>query len=270
MKEKVSGDGLAAVLMEEGLQPCVVDFLRDNRLVNLALHTFGVVLDQGDPRWWLIAAMGRLTSFRPQHMENALTATYASSRPSYRQEYGKWRREPNLRQLVRAVQNVGYWSELQRSGGIFETGGGWPKGYQQLLRRTHRIAKGADASGVTGCPEALYQFQLWSGNRYLGRIGFNRHWEGKVPVLTIANIQGVPGASSDYSRLYRSMKVHPFNQLVRELISVAGLCGGVVRGISPPPSEKANDAVYRKVFQEEMVPTLSPPRISRKSEYGFW
>ncbi len=86
--------------------------------------------------------------------------------------------------------------------------------WKMKLARTERITRGTDRQGITGCPEALYQIQLFKQEKYVGRVGFNLHHE-KVWRVTIANLQGIPGGCPEYLEFLERHGIGPFNELMQ-------------------------------------------------------
>jgi hypothetical protein len=164
-----------------------------------SVFLFKQILPFNDPRWHLAqkyADLTKETNFQPVNLENSMRANYAARSKGRNKAFGQSITfTPQVRQLARGLKNI----EL----GMQHVYRRPPLKYKQfslVFERTRSIMKDADSRGVTGCPEALWQLQLWDGKEYLGRIGFNFHQEGKTKVVSIANIQGVAGKFRDTAK----------------------------------------------------------------------
>jgi hypothetical protein len=231
-----------------------------NLLVNSALFLFGFIPEPDDPRWIVInsyASAKQSTKFRPVTFESALSGVYLSQALSYRNGYGKWSSAQNIRQLCRAIVSMDSHGQLRD---VFTSMS--PESFPDLMKlelaRTNRILKGSDQHGITGCPEAAYQLRMFDGRKYLGRVGFNVHKEGGLFVVSLTNIQGVPGAREKYEEIADKIGKHPHNYLVDFVRSMASIhtSSAVIRGLKNPAKEEARP-FYNKVFKTEGIERMS-------------
>ena len=122
------------------------------------------------------------------------------------------------------------------------------------LERTNKITLGSDQRGVTGCPEALYQLQIYMGE-YAGRIGFNFHLENNTQIISITNVQGVPGAKQMYDQFEEEYGERPHNYLIRYLQAFGEVAPAemLFRGWRNPKSENADPRFYNTLFRAEGI-----------------
>lgn len=241
----LESEGISSLTYNPGLR-------MTNELINASEYLFGFMLSDSDPRWLIVSAYTKLSHFQPYHFENALTATYLSNKPSYRNEYSKWVSEANIRHLCRAIVNVGENQRLQSLFSNFLQ----TQNYKIIGVRTGTtsIKKGKNQFGITGCPEALYQLQLFNFGQYIGRVGFNLHKEYFDPVLSITNLQGVPQGLELYNQFEVNSGIGPFNLLVQKVVDLGNLFGATVYGIKNP---KINASLYNTVFKREGIQRVS-------------
>lgn len=217
---------------------------------------FKFLLHENDPRWRLafqLARIRQVIDFKPINLENALLASYASNQSSARHKYSSYYSPETIRHLARAMQNIEIGSKR-----TIETKTPIPvyKDYGVRYEQTRSINRGTDKRGVTGCPEALWQLQLWQNGRFLGRIGFNFHRESKQTVVTIGNIQGRKNGQEALAHAKNELGV-PFGEfLIYNLKKDLGDKFGnlVFRGIV---NKGQNEVQYRMTFRKTRTPILS-------------
>lgn len=155
-----------------------------------SLFLFQHILHPEDFRWHIVqkyASLVRKGYIRGPTLENALQAKYLSTNDSHRNLYSKFVSEENQAQLIRSLHNIElgniYEQIINKNLDLFPD-------YNVKYMKTKNTTRTKDASNITGCPEALWQLQLFEGKNYIGRIGFNFHIEfGKI-IISIVNIQG--------------------------------------------------------------------------------
>ena len=164
-----------------------------SQIHDASIFLFKHIVERNDPRLHLAERYAHLknkTNFQPVNFENGMRASYASRSKGGNKPYGfSITGILHVRQLVRTLMNI-------------EIGHGliWRRkpvqiGDRQLVfERTKSLVKKRGATGVTGCPEVMWQLQLFDKKNYVGRIGFNFHVEDGKRIVTIANIQGGFGA----------------------------------------------------------------------------
>jgi hypothetical protein len=241
---------------------------KDEELIRECLSIFSFLFHENDPRWALVAfelEASHRSETKPIHHEVALSAYYLSAQPSYRNQYGRFTTEANLLQLSRSVVNLWHWPEIRLSlGEILDSSSLMKECCRTRVVRTTRITRGKNADNITGCPEALYQLQLFYNEAYVGRIGFNLHVEGTKLVISIANIQGATGAKELHNKFRNKYKTSVFNQLVKiikqwELSLTNQGLDVEVRGLENP--KNGNSQLYQSVFENEGIP-LYPRHVS--------
>jgi hypothetical protein len=161
-----------------------------SELHDASIFLFKQILPQGDPRWHLAqkyADLAKKTNFLDINFENGMRANYASKSIGRNKAFGHAVTfTPQVRQLARTLKNIEIGMSL-----IYKRAPLKHKQFSIVFERTNSIMRNADSKGITGCPEALWQLQLFKEGKYLGRIGFNFHQEGLKVIVSIANIQGV-------------------------------------------------------------------------------
>ncbi|HLC92694.1 MAG TPA: hypothetical protein VJH23_03230 [archaeon] len=180
-----------ATLQREGVLHAQKEKTNLSELHDSSIFLFKYILDRKDPRWSLASAhagMKKKRVFEPINMENALLAAYASHYKGERGKFSVFNSLEHITQLARALKNIeiGFARVMPLREKMR-----LKNGYEIQFERTRSIQRGKDKRGVTGCPEALWQLQLYHDGGYLGRIGFNFHVEENRPVVTVANVQGV-------------------------------------------------------------------------------
>ncbi len=220
-----------------------------------SVFLFKQILPLKDPRWHLAqkyADLAKETNFQPINLENSMRANYASRSKGRNKAFGQSVTfTPQVRQLARGLKNI----EL----GMQHIYRKPPFNYKQfslVFERTKSIMKETDSRGVTGCPEALWQLQLWKGKEYLGRIGFNFHQEGTTKVVSIANIQGASGkfrdtAKNELIKLKAQEKDNFGEFLIKRLKEQLGP-NFEYRGIYP---KDMNIVQYKMSFRKAKIPS---------------
>lgn len=234
--------------------------------LNKSIDFFKHILDDNDSRWAIVLAFEEAreqSKFSKMNFENALQAVYLSRVPSYRNEYSRFTREPNLRQLCRAIQNVACWPDLKQSYQQIHYPTPFPESPEVFLAKTNKLTLGTDSRSVTGCPEALYQLQMFDDDYFVGRIGFNVHVEGETPIISIANIQGIPDGKELYDYWEETFAFRPFNYLVRVLKVFSQVYSPLskIRGLKN--SKRGAGGVYNRVLKAEGIKILRFTRVRR-------
>lgn len=231
-------------------------------VVETAFNLYGFLPDDGDQRWQFLARydeIKRQTGFRPVNFANAWNAIYLSEEPSRRSGYVSSVNPENCLQLDRALDNLDYIVDLSARYSTSEDGLG-EVDMRYVL--TDRISSDPTAPKqvVTPCPEALHQIRLYGDDGYLARVGFNVHEEEGLPVVSIVNIQGTPGATERNVAFKTDHGVAPFNALVQRVISLAEVEEPVleVRGLINP--ERGNAQLYYGVLAQEGIQTYHAQR----------
>ena len=256
---------LSEIVLSEGFKPEPLPawLKKSEGLINTAIKLWGFIPEDSDPRWQIVSGFNKALcehKFTGENFENALQAIYLSKIPSYRNEYGKFAREPNMRQLLRAIKNVASWPKLQTSFENSRVKSQLPEEISLSLAKTNRLTRGADQKGITGCPEALYQLRFFHKRDYMGRVGFNLHQEYSTNIFSITNVQGVPGSAIGYSEIERKYGLKAFNLLVKKVVRVAREFGNAdVRGLKNP--RDGDSGFYNSVFKSEGIKRFSFKRV---------
>lgn len=223
-------------------------------LLDTAFNLFGYLPPDDDLRWSFLKKYNSVREdfhFRAMNFDNAWGAIYLSNEQSWRSGFVTTINPENTLQLDRALDNLGHRQDVLRR---FEQAQA-DDGIDVRLRLTDALASHPNRArpAETPCPEALYQLRLYVGN-YLGRVGFNLHTEHGTSVVSVVNVQGVPGGRSDAASFQDNYGLSPFNYLVQRVQEMASEdeAGLVVRGIMNP--KKGNSRLYYGVFQNENVP----------------
>ncbi|MEK7166203.1 MAG: hypothetical protein AAB874_05350 [Patescibacteria group bacterium] len=175
--------------------------------------------DAGDPRLNIAYYYNQLHELEGRNLKfyfhNALIAIYISLHHSQRDGYPSTYSEVNIRQLCRAFNNLLFTYILHENFSSISHGD-----IELKFVRTANVGSGSDQFGVTGCPEAINQLQVWENNGYIGRIGFNFHKENlydeRVNVISITNIQGVP--KYRYPQFISHFGISPFTLALQTLV----------------------------------------------------
>lgn len=268
MSIKKEGFVLRSDIKNRAYPPPVV--FRGDTQINASLDFFGSILHWDDNRWEYPEkyAMGKeRSSYRGIHWEAALQAIYLSDKPSFRNQYSKYVSHENRRQLGRAIENLSVYQALKHMYDSSSPEFQLPTELEIKLARTGKITKGVDADNVTGCPEALYQLRMFKSNgrgRYIGRIGFNVHFEDDVAVFSVTNIQGIPGGLEYCSRIKQEHGIRPFNTMIKRLKLLAAQSPAEyeIRGYK---NNSENPGLYNTVFKKEGIKRVSFDRNSTDS-----
>ena len=247
------------ILTQEGLE-----IFRPKSLLGIpidcqkaAIDLFRFLPELPDPRWSIALSWtrARQLGIRPIHEEVSQSAIYLSLKPGYRNGYSSFQSEPNLRLIARASVNLASLDQVKRrycqSNSIRRT-----SDIQHVLAITNKITRGTNPDGTTGCPEALYQIRMQRNKDYLGRAGFNIHTENGAQVVSISNIQGIPGGRDIYAQLEKKEGVNPFVSLVSFVRSM--FPDAVIRGVKNPVK---NPEFYNTVLSRAGVTRMN--RVTR-------
>ena len=233
---------------------------KDLAVTDAAFELFGYMPRDGDMRWgflenysWVKEQVG----FTPQHFANARRATYLSNEESHIEGFVTTAAPKNMLQGNRALDNI---VTHDRLDDLFELTK--RKGDPTVVFRiTDRLTTDpAEAyNPITPCPEALHQLQLFDDEGYLARVGINAHYEDDVMVISIANIQGVPGGVNRNRGFCDQYGKMPFNFLVERVksISNASPINTETRGVINPSG--GNSRLYQSVFSATEIPMFHRP-----------
>lgn len=180
--------------------------------------------------------------------------------------------------------------------------------YEITLDTTKRIGKNVGlkgtedevSQGITPCPEALYQLRMWerveteSGSEqlhYIGRVGFNVHFEGDATVISVNNLQHSPNI--DRSWLSRFKKGNHGKVVTDFLMDRLQMVAAtyeeqngkptVIRGLAnPEPQTIAHDKeriqelgqMYRTAFSANGIQTVRAEnkpyvKLEKERDSGF-
>lgn len=220
-----------------------------------AFDLFGYLPADDDLRWSFISRYAEVRESMPIkriHFENAWGATYLSPVASYRSGYVTTINPENRLQLDRALDNLSFRPEIRERFEYALPG----DDVDVRLRLTDALCThAADGGGKpeTPCPEALYQLRLYDDVGYLGRVGFNMHVELEAPVVSIVNIQGVPGGTERIGEFTDDHGLPPANYLVQRVQAMFDTDDEsvAVRGLVNP--KRGNSRLYYGTLQAEGV-----------------
>lgn len=219
-----------------------------------AFGLYGFLPEDQDPRWEFLARYASLqdsADFKRINFANAYGATYLSATASYRSGFVTTHNLENGLQLDRALDNLEHIREVSER---FEASSDGFDDFDLRLVLTDRLTSDPTQprQPVTPCPEALFQVRLRTA-AYLGRVGFNMHIEQGESIMSIVNVQGVPGGAVENRRFHAAHGIGPFNLLVQRALAIAvqNQPDYEVRGLLNP--EKGNSQLYWGVFSEEGV-----------------
>ncbi|MBI2338220.1 hypothetical protein HYU95_03460 [Candidatus Daviesbacteria bacterium] len=265
---------IETIIQEEGLADprLLPGILKGNRYLNASEYLFRFILSDDDPRWAIAAGYTKAKQanrFKPVSFESALSAIYLSDRPSFRGGYGMYNSPPTLRQLCRAVINIGCYPELKAVFDKTSNASGLPEGLSWEFARTERILSGTDRRGITGCPEALYQVRVFCQGtetscqgKYLGRVGFNIHTEGESQVMSVTNLQGIPCGPDCYHCFTQRFGIKFFNALVNQAKRMAAEHPIPIqlKGLKNPNCI-GSSGLYNATFKTEGIQRVSFKRL---------
>jgi hypothetical protein len=227
-------------------------------LINSAEKLFGFLPNDNDERWQIASiynTANKKHEIIPVNLENGLLAIYLSNQVSFRNAIMAYTHEPNIRQLTRAVVNLNNFDFLKEK--FKNVNNNLINDFSIEFALTNHIKKGVDERGITGCPEALYQLRLFDEKKYIARIGFNVHMEEKNKIISIVNIQGVPGKIQLYKDIIEEYKVKPFNILIQKLKrSLSNEENVIFRGLKNPKN-KESSALYNATLDAEGIKKFS-------------
>jgi hypothetical protein len=251
-------EGLSLYTFPPGMQ-------KSQRLIDASVGLFGFILPDEDFRWHFAYAYRRAREanrFSHQNLENALGATYLSKRGSRRNGEPGTVSEDNVRQLSRAISNLGAKPMLE---GLYMASQPdiLPEDVQFQFAVTDRIQEGKEQKAkpaiITPCPEALYQIRLFHQGNYLARVGFNIHIEDGATVASITNIQGRKKGKDDIELFSEDHGIRPFNLLLRRLKALADANPAIpieLRGLRNPRNIDSA-CLYNTVLKREGIRRFS-------------
>lgn len=233
---------------------CELPFMqKPPALLDAAFNLYGFLPTDDDPRWSFLERYEEVksrTGFRPINFENAFGAIYLSAKPSFRSGHITTINPENSLQLDRALDNLGAQEALDERYEASISN----DDIDMRLVITDRIASHQhdQVQRETPCPEALYQVRLYYGG-YLARVGINVHREDETEVISIVNIQGIPGGREKVKEFQDETGINPFNLLVQRVVSLsrAGDFASSVRGLINPT--KGNSQLYWGVLAKEGI-----------------
>jgi len=242
----------AALFKREGLEAGRLRRGRVAAQINLSeLHDASIflfkhILHPSDVRWGIATRYAELKKevpFHPINLENGLRAVYSSRTQGRNKEYGaSITGQTHVLQAVRALRNI----ELGHEHFAWRKPLSIAGRYEARFVQTDSIQKKLNRFGVSGCPEALWQMQLWSPKGYLGRIGINFHTENGKKIVTISNVQGAQGKKEEQQEFQNLVGKNFGEALVERLQKTLGP-SFEYRGAVP--TEK-NQALYRMTFRK--------------------
>ncbi len=218
-----------------------------SELHDASIFLFKHILHPEDVRWRLATKYAELKKevhLSPINLENGLRANYASRTIGRNKAYGAGiTGQLHVVQLARAIRNIELGQEhfAWRKPIPFKN----PK-YQIRFAKTDQIEKKTNRHGVSGCPEAMWQLQLWRKEGYLGRVGINFHSEGKDNIITVANIQGADGKKEQQLGFKHEFGKNFGDALVEKVEEIFGP-GFKYRGILQAGK---NEVQYRMAFRK--------------------
>lgn len=260
-----SGDSMLNNLLDiEGVEVDPLVSTNRSELDQLCINTFRTLLESKDPRWRLAYKMQRLKKegiLEDSQLEHALRSDYLSDHPSIRRGFGRYIDQVTIPQLARALANIEIGNAVKPR---FETM--FPANdFYECRYKTGSIFTDKETK-VTGCHEAVWQLQLFEiftkKPQYLGRVGFNFHWENDNKILSIANIQGASN-SQEAQELFEEINGQGFNDFLVNLLQLKLGDEFVIRGVEGRPENKG---MYKSTFKHANIPTYRVKRFY-KEEY---
>lgn len=256
-KNKIdNGDLLISKILDrEGIQSKVTHKYYD--MIDASIKLFQFVLSDTDPRRRIASHYLSMQTKNKDGLtfENALLAQYLSDFPSMRSRYSKYFDNQSITHLARALKNM----EIGEQFLNYEENEGE---YRFSFKRTNKLTKGTDGFGVTGCPEAVWQFQLFQKRKYLGRIGFNFHVENNSIIVSLVNIQGAKNVKTELNNFKKKYGI-PFNlflvkKIKHKIINTLKDKNIIFRGGYYFGGENAPHAMYRMTFRIEDISYFEP------------
>ncbi|MEN9407337.1 MAG: hypothetical protein RLZZ455_553 [Candidatus Parcubacteria bacterium] len=254
------------ILLEEGIgvyqYPPGVQ--RSQRLIEAAVRLFDFIPNSEDFRWHLAYeyAQAKEVGFNKQNLENALRATYLSTTESRRNGKPSTTTERNVRQVSRALKNIGARRILQERYAASRPDM-MPDHVRYEFTPTNRVQEDNKQRPipivVTPCPEALYQLRIYRENEYLARLGFNIHFESGQMIASIVNMQGRKDGAEFLQGYSGEFGESAFNVLVRRMKALATSDPDNpihLRGLKNPRAIERS-GLYNSVFKREGIPRFS-------------
>jgi hypothetical protein len=260
---EIPGDEMIDNLLDiEGVDKEAPDEVTRSRFDQLSKKHFRIILEEEDPRWRLVYKMARLEKeniFKGEHFEHALRADYLSQYQSIRRGWSRYIDQVTITQLARALANIEIGNEVSP---LFNNLTYFNGLYEEIYEPS-RIGVGhkPDERGVTGSQEALWQLllmsKLFTGETYLGRIGFNFHIENHKRIVSISNIQG--SHNKEKIEVFENVAYRSFSEsLIFTLKQKLGQQGYEYRGVK---GRKENPALYSVVFKKLGIETYPVNRL---------
>jgi len=175
------------IFEREGISKRVVCDANLSQIHDASIFLFKQIVARDDPRHCLAEKYAHLKkniNFQPINFENGMRANYASRSKGGNKPYGfSITGVLHVRQLIRSLVNIEIGHRLV-----------WRKkpiqiGKRQLVfERTNSLVKKKNSQGITGCPEAMWQLQLFDAGNYVGRIGFNFHIEDRMREIMLEEL----------------------------------------------------------------------------------
>lgn len=260
------GQRMEPILLEEGIgiyqYPPGVQ--RSQRLIEASVRLFDFIPPANDFRWHFAYeyAQAKEIGFNKQNLENALRATYLSTTESRRNGKPSTTTERNVRQVSRALKNLGARSILQERYAASKPDL-MPDHVRFEFTPTNRIQEDNKQRpipiAVTPCPEALYQLRIYRENEYLARLGFNIHFESGQMIASIVNLQGRKDGTDLLQGFSGEFGTSAFNVLVRRMRTMAAIDPEnliELRGLKNPRALERS-GLYNSVFKKEGIPRFS-------------
>lgn len=263
---EVTGDRLIHDLLDiEGVDTNAIPNANASELEQLSINNFRILLEAKDPRWRLVYKMHRLKVegiLEGAQLEHALRADYLSDHPSIRRGFARYIDEITIPQLARALANIEIGNQVR------------PNLQDLLPLQTFYTCEynagriGAhlkpDERGIMGCQEALWQLQLFQHllgkEEFVGRIGFNFHFENGKRITSITNIQGAHNRPEN-NEVFTQINGHGFGEFLVTLLRSRLNSNFVFRGVE---GRAENKALYKSVFKTYNIPQYEVPRLTKQ------